>query len=1113
MVCGDTLGEQLIFRYSGQDRWTWANGMEINDPLRTRKAVAPQITEELRAAGFDNAEEIGRGGFGVVYRCTEINLDRIVAVKVLDSDFGEEDRARFLREQRAMAQLTGHPNIVGVLQVGVTDGGLPYLVMPYHAHGSLELQIRRHGPLSVVQAVRLGVKIAGALATAHRREIIHRDVKPANILLTNYGEPALADFGIAHIAGGFRTSAGTITGSPAYTAPEILSGDEPTPASDVYGLGATLFTALSGYAAYERHSGEQVVAQFLRITSQPVPDLRAHDIPGELAEIVESAMSGDPLHRPAAEALGEQLRRFQSAHDFPVDEMALHTESPAQRNEPEPSGSRPPMLSSRPGRAKNLPVELTSFINRRAELAEVKNLLSASRLVTLTGMGGVGKTRLAVRAASSVRRDFPDGTWLVELGELRDPSLLMNVVVATLGIHDRAPDPLQDLLLGFFGPRKSLLVLDNCEHVVAAVAALSTTLLLACPELRILATSRESLDVRGEAVMRVDPLAAPAADWEASLRGLPKYDAVALFAERASAVVRGFEISESNKADIAMICSRLEGLPLAIELAAARLRTMSPAQILERLTDRYALLTRGSRDVPTRQQALRWSIDWSYELCTEAEQLLWCRLSVFAGGFELDAVEQVCHPDSIVQSPLETLSALVDKSIVVREETNEVVRFRLLETLREYGIDKLRARGEYVRLRRAHRDWYAQLTSAAAAAWVSDRQLDWIERLDREQSNLRDALECCVIDESAEAASTGLRMVNALIQYWQVRGRYSEARRWSDRMLSHPAQQSPADRVETLSLSSSIAILQSDLERAGALTAEARAIADHVPDPMPRALADMADALQVMARGEFTRACSALETAAEVFDSLGNRRLHVAALAILGMAYQAHGDSALAMDRLEQIIAITQASGETMQRSYALLMIGQSVWQEGDPVRARRLFEQALQLNCRLRSPVTTAAGLEGLAWIAARQGDAERAAILLGATDELSRSIGTRIVAFPPEAAYHDECVRTAQRGLGQQRFDTAFRNGRAMTTDAAVAFALGDRPVAGAPPTELTKRERQVAELIARGMTNKQIAAKLVISQRTAQGHVEHILTKLGFTSRTQIAAWVIERANADG
>ncbi|MEU2033712.1 serine/threonine-protein kinase [Nocardia amamiensis] len=302
------------------------------DPLNTQRDVIPTITAELAEAGFSDAHEIGRGGFGVVYRCTQAALDRTVAVKVLAADLDKGNRERFVREQRAMGRLTGHPNIVAVLQAGATVSGLAYLVMPYYPQDSLDARIRRHGPLSVEEALRLGVKIAGALETAHRLGILHRDVKPSNLLITDYGEPALTDFGIAHIAGGFRTASGAVAGSPAFTAPEVLAGEEPTPVADVYGLGATLFAALTGHAAFERRRGEQVVAQFVRITTQPVPSLRDHGIDDDLSTVIEHAMARTPRQRPSASALGEELQRVQAGSGSRVDEMAVRAEADAGRN-------------------------------------------------------------------------------------------------------------------------------------------------------------------------------------------------------------------------------------------------------------------------------------------------------------------------------------------------------------------------------------------------------------------------------------------------------------------------------------------------------------------------------------------------------------------------------------------------------------------------------------------------------------------------------------------------------------------------------------------------------------------------------------------------------------
>ncbi|MFQ6393445.1 protein kinase domain-containing protein [Nocardia sp. KC 131] len=1087
--------------------------MSNDDPFGTVRDMFEPVAEELAAAGFEDAEEIGRGGFGVVYRCTQAELDRTVAVKVLTAEMDAENRERFLREQRAMGRLTGHPNIVTMLQADVTASGRPYLVMPYHPAGSLDARIRGQGPLSAESVLWIGVKIAGALESAHRLDILHRDVKPGNVLLTDYGEPMLTDFGIARIAGGFQTDAGTVTGSPAFTAPEVLDGRAPTAAADVYGLGATLFCALTGHAAFERRSGENVVTQFLRITTQPVPDLHEHGIAEDVSAVISAAMSRDPDERPSAAALGEAIQHTQRRQGFNVEEMAIHLAEPDRErraHKPATRGWHPPAPATS-WSAGALPLELTSFVNRRTELAQVRNLLSTARLVSLSGTGGVGKTRLALRAAAAARREFADGVWLVELADVSDPSLLVNVVAATLGLRDDPARPQSEVVVEFLSTRESLLVLDNCEQLVEAVAELVETWLRASSNLRILATSREPLNIAGEAVLQVPPLTVPDLDREPSLRGLPRYDAVTLFADRAAAAVPTFEVDEDNKAAVIRICARLDGLPLAIELAAARTRTMSPEQILQRLDDRYGLLTRASRTAPTRQQTLRWCIDWSYELCTEAEQRLWARLSVFAGGFELDAAEQVCGADLAPEDPLDVLSALVDKSILIRNESNGVVRFRMLETLRDYGRQKLRESGEDQQLRHRHRDWYQQLVLGAEAEWISDRQPYWTVRLEREQPNLRDALEYCLAEDTDDAAEAGLRTAAALFLFWLFRGLYDEGRHWIDLVLNHlPARQSIPDRVKALQVGVVLAALHGDVPTAAALVAEGRVLAEQDPTPMTQALIAYADGVLALYSGEPARGFSPLERAVEVFSSNQRGYLYVAAVSTLGALHEKAGDTERAIEYLRQVLSITEACGESQFRSVALWVTGIAVWQQGKGSRAMQLLRQALQVTRRVRNPIVAALSLEALAWTVCADGDAKRAATLMGAAQELNRSIDTPSSVLPMPQ-HHDECVRLARSTLGTRAFDAAVQHGRVMNVDEAVTYALGEHPTVhtSGPGVALTKRERQVADLIAQGRTNKQIAAKLAISPRTADSHVEHILTKLGFTSRAQIAAWITEDA----
>ncbi|NGP09647.1 protein kinase [Rhodococcus sp. 14C212] len=1086
--------------------------MGAGDPPDTQR-YPPAPAAELAGAGFEEVREIGRGGFGVVYRCAQADLDRTVAVKVLTVDLDEENRARFLREQRAMGRLTGHPNIVPVLQVGTTASGRPYLVMPYHPQDSLDARIHRHGPLPLEQALRLGVKMAGALETAHRLGILHRDVKPANILLTEYGEPQLTDFGIAHIAGGFETATGAVTGSPAYTAPEVLGGDPPSAAADIYGLGATVFSSLTGHAAFERRSGEQVVAQFLRITTQPVPDLREHGIPDDVSDTIARAMARQPGRRPAtAAAFGEELRALQRTHDLPVDEMALRAEPDAQgRGEQPVSHSRRSPTPSVPGTTGSLPLELTSFVGRRHELTEVKNLLAGSRLVTLTGIGGVGKTRLAMRVAAAVQRDYADGVRLVELGELHDRAALLEAVAAAVGLRDQSGRPVQEVLLEFLAVRQVLVVLDNCEHVIDAVADLADLLLRSCPRVRILATSREPLAVGGEAVLAVPPLTVPDPQQPPSMRELPRYDAVKMFADRAAAAVPGFVLTEDNAATVARICHRLDGLPLPIELAAARLRALSPEQILDRLTDRYTLLTRGSRGAPTRQQTLRWCIDWSFELCTAVEQRVWGRVAVFAGSFDLDAAEQVCGVGLAPGEVLDTLTSLVDKSILIREEAGSVVRFRMLETLRDYGYEKLGQTGEDLVVRRRHRDWYEAVARAAEAEWISARQLDWIARLKREQPNLREALEFSIADDSA----AGLRTAAALFSFWISQSLYHEGRRWYDQLLARQDGPPTLEQTKALYCATVMANVQGDIHAGMALVEHARTLTAQTTDPLARAYVSFADGRLGLLSGDFEHARSRLESALAVFRERGDRTLEVTALTALGTAYELSGLTEQALECHERVLAITKSHGETVHRSYALWALGTILWQQGNAGRSAQLLEESLELSRQVRSPHVVAASLEALAWISVDQRDARRAAVLMGAAHGLAQAIGSSPIIHSHLVVYHEECAQKTRQTLGDNVFGAAYRQGEQFGFDAAIAYALREHPPADSPPgteasARLTKRERQVADLIGEGLTNQAIARRLVISPRTAQGHVEHILAKLGFTSRAQVAAWVTEQTH---
>jgi predicted ATPase len=484
----------------------------------------------------------------------------------------------------------------------------------------------------------------------------------------------------------------------------------------------------------------------------------------------------------------------------------------------------------------NLPVELSSFVGRRGELAEVKRLLAGSRMVTLTGIGGVGKTRLALRAAAELRRAFRDGVWLVQLDQLRDQALVAQAVAGVLGLQDRAGYASAATLADYLAGRQLLLVLDNCEHLVDAAAKLADLLLRAAPGLRVLTTSRESLNMTAETVLAVPPLRAPEAGRWLTLAELARFPAVSLFTERAAQVVAGFTLTEANMAAVAGICRQLEGLPLAIELAAAWLPVLSPEQIDTRLGDRLGLLTRGGRTLPARQQTLRASIEWSYELCGQAERLLWARLSVFAGGFELDAAEGICTDHRLAaEDVLELLAALAGKSVLIAAHGEGVARYRLPETLREYGQERLQESGEYTALRRRHRDWHEELARRVDIDWLSPQIAELTARLFREHANVQAAQDFCQTEPGE--AEAGLRIaVHVWFFFCWISGYVSEGQYRLGHVLAQ-AREPTGWRAQGLLLASFLAAVSGERDAVQPLLEQGTSLAGQLNDPGTQALA------------------------------------------------------------------------------------------------------------------------------------------------------------------------------------------------------------------------------------------------------------------------------------
>jgi predicted ATPase/DNA-binding NarL/FixJ family response regulator len=771
--------------------------------------------------------------------------------------------------------------------------------------------------------------------------------------------------------------------------------------------------------------------------------------------------------------------------------------------------------------AGNLPAELTSFVGRRDEVAEVRRLLADYRLVTLTGVGGVGKTRLALRAAVELRRAFSDGVWLVRLDQLRDGALVTQAVAGTLGLQKRAGSPPEGALAEYLAGRQLLLVLDNCEHLVGAVAKLADQLLCAAPDLRVLATSREALTIAGEMVLPVPPLAAPDPGQPLTLAELGLFPAVALFAERAARAVPGFSVTGANMATVAGICGRLEGLPLAIELAAAQLRVLSPGQIDERLGGRLGLLTRGSRSHPARQQTLRASIEWSYELCGEPERLLWARLSVFADGFELDAAEGICADHRLAAGEvLGLLAALADKSILIAEHGEGVVRYRLPETLREFGQQRLQQAGEDTALRRRHRDWYEQLARRVDTGWLSPQIAEWVARLYREYANVRAAQDFCQAELGEAEAGLRLALYVWIFYYWNA-GYVSEGRYRLSQALAW-AREPTVWRAQGLLLASRLAAASGDRGAALALLGEGTGLARQLSDPATSAFAAwIAGSVRLFA-GDLHQAIAGFEDGLAALPATAvHARQRTLLLFILAIAAGLAGDEERVLACHREFLALTEAGGESVPHPYFahfLSALGLAAWRRGDLDRATDLQQQSLQLQARRSERMGLTLCVEALAWIAASRQQHERAAVLLGAAAGLLRSMAMTLDGQQHLAGYRRDCERQARQAMGETAFKAAYQRGLELPAADAVAYALQQPPKKppDKPPEQrpspvvpaaagLTPREVQVAQLVAEGCSNKEIAARLVISQRTAEGHVEHILTKLGFTSRAQIAAWI--------
>jgi predicted ATPase/serine/threonine protein kinase len=1032
--------------------------------------ITVAVTAEARAAQgdqpaltgtvgtYDIERRVGRGGMGEVYLAHDSRLGRKVALKLLRPELtGHPDVTRRFEQEARAASALNHPNIVTIHEIGEM-GDRRFLVMEFVDGQPLAVFVGR--PARIDWVARIGAQLAQALATAHAAGIVHRDIKPENVLVRGDGYVKLLDFGLARLLPVARsqaadpsssdTGADVILGTPRYMSPEQARGESAGTASDVFSLGVVLYELATGTHPFE---AESTLAQLHAIIAHetPNPSHRVAQMAPRLERLLQRMLRKQMLGRPAAAEVEAELSAIAAGADQTLPAFGAAHERPRQ----------------------GLPPQRTPLFGRGPEIAVVTARLRQAdvQLLTLTGPGGTGKTRLAVQVASELADEFDGGVVFVNLAPLADPTLVASAIAAALGLRETGERSLTDAIADHLHSMgRTLLLIDNFEQVSAA-GALVRELLDACPALTVLVTSRVMLRIYGEHEFPVPPLPLPTAG-PASPSVLLQSPSIALFVQRAAAGRPDFTLTDRNAEAVVDICRRLDGLPLAIELAAARVKILPPAELLARIEHRLELLTGGARDRPERQQTLRRAIKWSYDLLTPAEQRLFRRLSVFAGGCTLEAIEAVCNTTEDLGVPvLEGVTSLVENSLLIQRGDDAQPRFSMLETFREYGRDALRESGEAEATQRAHAAYMMVLAEEETLEMHPAQRDAWLIACDAEHDNFRAAIHHLVTTDQAEWA---LRLAGALFRFWEQREHLAESQATLARVLAMPQAQAPTrERARALYAAAVLSDLVSDNPLAERLATEACAIYRAFGDTNALATAMVAMAWQVQRRGRYAEATALFEETVTLWEQVGDARAADLARSNTATTAKLEGAFDKARGLLQQVATASHARGDVRGVASALNGLGDVAATEGDHEAARRFHHQSLDIYRRIGDrwgiagvladlarvdvearhyPAAVgslteallafrdlghqrgvARQLESLSWCASQQGRHRDAVALAGAAAAIRLKIGSP--ARDVERARIDDALALARDRMPAEGYAEAWRTGRSATLDELLA------------------------------------------------------------------------------